>query len=165
MNYDESYGTLGYDIYIKNGSSGSETYVGTTTSNSYTHTTNYSDPVYVIYTAYSSYKDNRSSGVSHKVSVTTDFDVRASNETINQNEAWHDNKPIIVLYNSVDVTDEATITLDSSKSQTVNTSVPGSYTLYYKITYNGTTKEVSRTVTVRARETTTTTTTTSPTTQ
>lgn len=165
LNYDESYGTLGYDIYIKNGSSGSETYVGTTTSNSYTHTTNYSDPVYVIYTAYSSYKDNRSSGVSHKVSVTTDFDVRASNETINQNEAWHDNKPIIVLYNSVDVTDEATITLDSSKSQTVNTSVPGSYTLYYKITYNGTTKEVSRTVTVRARETTTTTTTTSPTTQ
>ena len=157
FDYDESFGTLGYDIYVKNGSSGSETYVGTTTSTSYTHTTNYSDPVYVIYTAYSSYKDNRSSGVSHRVSITTDFDVKASNETINQGDNWHDNKPIIVLYNSVDVTDECTITLESGS---VNTQIPGNYTLTYKITYNGTTKTVSRTVTVRENGSNTTTTTT-----
>ncbi len=155
VDYDDSYGTLGYDIYVKNGSSGSEVYVGTTTSNSYTHTTSYTNPVYVIYTAYSSYKDNRSSGVTHSVTIKTDFDIRASNETINQGEVFVDNIPIIVLYNSVDVTDESTIVLVSGS---VNTSVAGTYTLTYEITYNGTTKTVSRTVTVRETEQTTTTT-------
>ena len=70
--------------YVKDGSSGSEVYVGTTTSTSYTHTTSYSNPVYVIYTAYSNYKTNRSKGVEHKVSVTSDFDVKISNSTIEQ---------------------------------------------------------------------------------
>ena len=84
LNFDDSYGTLGYDIYVKDGSGGSEVYVGTTTSTSYTHTTSYSNPVYVIYTAYSNYKTNRSKGVEHKVSVTSDFDFKISNSTIEQ---------------------------------------------------------------------------------
>lgn len=161
LEFDESYGTIGYDIYIKDGSGGNETYVGTTTSTSYTHTTSYSNPVYVIYTAYSNYKTNRSKGVEHSVSVSADFDVRASNETINQGDNWSDNKPIIVLYNSVDVTDQATITLTSVSgpvSGKVDTSVPGSYKLTYKVTYSGSSKTVTRTVTVRANSTTTTTT-------
>lgn len=153
FNFDESYGVLGYDIYVKDGTSGSETYVGTTTSNSYTHTTNYSNPVYVIYTAYSNYKTNRSKGAEHKVSVTTDFDVKISNETIEQGKTFVDNYPIIVLYNSVDVTDECMITLESG---TVDTNNPGTYKLTYKITYSGKTKTVSRTVTVKANSTTTT---------
>lgn len=149
LNFDESYGTLGYDIYVKDGSGGSEIYVGTTTSNSYTHTTNYSNPVYVIYTAYSNYKTNRSRGVEHKVSITTDFDIKISNETVNQDttgKQYHDNKPIIVLYNSVDVTDECTIVLESGN---VDLRTPGSYKLTYKITYSGKTKTVSRTVIVK----------------
>lgn len=161
LNFDDSYGNLGYDIYVKDGSGGSEIYVGTTTSSSYTHTTNYSNPVYVIYTAYSNYKANRSKGVEHKVSITTDFDVKISNETVNQDASgrqYHDNKPIIVLYNSVDVTDECTITLESGN---VDLSTPGNYKLTYKITYSGKTKTVSRTVTVKAVASTTTTTITS----
>lgn len=154
LNFDESYGTLGYDIYVKDGSGGSETYVGTTTSTSYTHTTNYSDPIYIIYTAYSNYKTNRSKGVEHKVSVTSDFDVRATNETINQHETFVDKIPIVVLYNSIDVTSQSTITKESG---TVNTASPGTYTLKYKVTYNGKSKIVSRTVTVREVSTTTTT--------
>lgn len=153
LSFDESYGTLGYDIYIKDGSGGNETYVGTTTSTSYTHTTNYSDPIYVIYTAYSNYKTNRSKGVEHKVTVTTDFDVKATNETINQYETFVDKMPIVVLYNSIDVTSESTITKESG---TVNTETPGTYTLKYKVTYNGKTKTVSRTVTVKEATTTTT---------
>lgn len=154
LNFDDSYGTLGYDIYVKDGSGGSEVYVGTTTSTSYTHTTSYSNPVYVIYTAYSNYKTNRSKGVEHKVSVTSDFDVKISNSTIKQGEAFVDNKPIIVLYNSVDVTDGATITLESGS---VDTNILGTYKLTYKVTYQGKSKTVSRNVTVTATNTTSTT--------
>lgn len=154
LNFDDSYGTLGYDIYVKDGSSGSEVYVGTTTSTSYTHTTSYSNPVYVIYTAYSNYKTNRSKGVEHKVSVTSDFDVKISNSTIEQGKTFVDNKPIIVLYNSVDVTDGATITLESGS---VDTNILGTYKLTYKVTYQGKSKTVSRNVTVTATNTTNTT--------
>ena len=154
LNFDDSYGTLGYDIYVKDGSGGSEVYIGTTTSTSYTHTTSYSNPVYVIYTAYSNYKTNRSKGVEHKVSVASDFDVKISNSTIKQGEAFVDNKPIIVLYNSVDVTDGATITLESGS---VDTNILGTYKLTYKVTYQGKSKTVSRNVTVTATNTTSTT--------
>lgn len=154
LNFDDSYGTLGYDIYVKDGSGGSEVYVGTTTSTSYTHTTSYSNPVYVIYTAYSNYKTNRSKGVEHKVSVTSDFDVKISNSTIEQGKTFVDNKPIIVLYNSVDVTDQATITLESGS---VDTNILGTYKLTYKVTYQGKSKTVSRNVTVTATNTTSTT--------
>lgn len=154
LNFDDSYGTLGYDIYVKDGSGGSEVYVGTTTSTSYTHTTSYSNPVYVIYTAYSNYKTNRSKGVEHKVSVTSDFDVKISNSTIEQGKTFVDNKPIIVLYNSVDVTDGATITLESGS---VDTNILGTYKLTYKVTYQGKSKMVSRNVTVTATNTTSTT--------
>ena len=154
LNFDDSYGTLGYDIYVKDGSGGSEVYVGTTTSTSYTHTTSYSNPVYVIYTAYSNYKTNRSKGVEHKVSVTSDFDVKISNSTIEQGNTFVDNKPIIVLYNSVDVTDGATITLESGS---VDTNILGTYKLTYKVTYQGKSKTVSRNVTVTASNTTNTT--------
>ena len=154
LNFDDSYGTLGYDIYVKDGSSGSEVYVGTTTSTSYTHTTSYSNPVYVIYTAYSNYKTNRSKGVEHKVSVTSDFDVKISNSTIEQGKTFVDNKPIIVLYNSVDVTDGATITLESGS---VDTNILGTYKITYKVTYQGKSKTVSRNVTVTASNTTNTT--------
>ena len=152
LNSDDSFGSLGYDIYVKNGSSGNEVYVGTTTSNTYTHTTNYSNPIYIIYTAYANYKANRSKGVEHKISVITDFDVEMSDSEINQGETFIDKKPIIVLYNSVDVTSESKIELTSGN---VNTSVPGKYKLQYKITYAGNTKTVTRTVTVIAKETTT----------
>lgn len=154
LNFDDSYGTLGYDIYVKDGSGGSEVYVGTTTSTSYTHTTSYSNPVYVIYTAYSNYKTNRSKGVEHKISVTSDFDVKISNSTIEQGKTFVDNKPIIVLYNSVDVTDGATITLESGS---VDTNILGTYKLTYKVTYQGKSKTVSRNVTVTASNTTSTT--------
>ncbi len=153
LNIDDSYGTLGYDIYVKDGTNGTKTFVGTTTSTSYTHTTNYSNPIYIIYTAYANYKTNQSAGVECKISVKTDFDVKITNETINQGDSFTDNLPIIVLYNSIDVTDESKISLVSGH---VDTSTPGTYKLEYKITYSNTTKTVSRTVTVKARQTETT---------
>jgi len=150
---DDSYGTLGYDIYVKDGDGGSLTYVGTTTSSSYKHTTNYSNPVYVVYTAFSNYKNNRSEGAEVSVKIKSSFEIKISNSTINQGEVFIDTIPIIVWSNNEDVTDESVITLISGE---VNTSNPGTYKLTYKITYKGTSKNASRNVTVRPVEQTTT---------
>ncbi len=129
LDFDDSYGTLGYDIYVKDGSGGTETYVGTTTSGSYTHTTNYSNPIYVIYTAYSNYKNNRSKGVEHKVAVKIDFDIVAHDCKINDlSEINNCSKYVIVMYNSVDV--DADVKVISNTSTSVK----------YEITYQGVTK-------------------------
>ena len=146
---DDSYGTVGYDIYVKEGSSGKEMYLGTTTSTSYTHQTDMTNPVYIVYTAFSSYKDNRSKGASVSTSIKTDFDVKISNSTISLNEEFTDNKPIIVLHNSIDITDKCKI---ETLSNNVDTSTAGTYTITYKITYSGTSKEVSRNVIVEEAE-------------
>ena len=142
---EDGYGTIGYDIYVKDGSGGKEVYLGTTTSNSYTHKTDLANPVYVVYTAFSNYKNNRSAGASVSTSIKTDFEVKVSNSNVQLNSTFTDNKPIIVLHNSIDVTDNSKIeTLENN----VNTSVAGTYTIKYRITYSGTSKEVSRSVIV-----------------
>ena len=156
VQYEDSYGSVGYDIYVKDGSGGSESFVATTTSTSYKHKTNLKNPVYVVYTAFANYKSNKSSGASVSINgnndtpTVTDFDVKIENENAIQNDPFTDNLPIIVLYNSVDVTSESRI---EKISGSVDTSTPGVYKLEYKITYGGKTKTVSRTVTVKANTT------------
>lgn len=133
-NFDETYGTVGYDIYVKDGENGSETYVGTTTSTSYSHTTSYSNPVYVIYTAFSNYKNNRSSGVSHKVSVTSDFEVIThSCEVTSQAEINNCTKYVIVMYNGGDVTGDANVNILNHTNNSIK----------YEVTYHGKTKTVN----------------------
>ena len=152
INADDSYGTLGYDIYIKDGESGSESYVGTTTSSSYKHSTNYSNPVYVVYTAFSNYKNNRSAGSQVSVKVKSSFEIKISNSNVNQGEVFVDTYPIIVWSNNEDVTDESEISVISGN---VDTNTPGTYKLTYKITYKGTSKTASRNVVVKAVQQTT----------
>lgn len=62
-NTDASFGSLGYEIYLKN-SDGSETYLGFTSGTTFTYngSSNY-DYTFIIKTAYSTFKDNRSSGL------------------------------------------------------------------------------------------------------
>ena len=73
-----------------------------------------------------------------------------TNETIIQNSGFKDNIPIIVLYNSVDITDECKI---EKISGNVDDTKPGAYKLEYKITYGGKSKTVSRIVTVKENTT------------
>ncbi len=144
-NFDETYGTIGYDIYVKNGENGSETYVGTTTSTSYSHTTSYSNPIYVIYTAFSNYKNNRSGGVSHKVSITSDYEVIAHSCEINsETEINSCTKYVIVMYNGGDVTSDANINVLSHANNSIK----------YEVTYNGKTKTVNGKLNIRTAPTT-----------
>lgn len=155
LDADENFGALGYDVYVKDGDSGAETFLTSTTSTSYTDKTNLSNPVYVIYTAYQNYKTNRSSGAKHKVTIKTEFDVKIATTTINENEQLSNKAPIVVLYNSVDVTDQSKIELESSN---VEISIPGTYKRSWKVTYSGTSKTVSETVIVKQNTTTSSTT-------
>lgn len=145
-NFDETYGTVGYDIYIKDGEAGSETYVGTTTSNSYSHTTSYSNPIYVIYTAFSNYKNNRSSGVSHKVAITSDFEVIAhSCEIDSLSEINSCKQYVIVMYNGADVTEGANINVANYTNNNIK----------YEVSYQGKTKTVSGKLNIKTPTTTT----------
>ena len=146
-NFDEEYGTIGYDIYVKDGDSGSEKYIGTTTSTSYTHTTSYSNPVYVIYTAFSNYKNNRSAGVSHKVSVAADFEVVAhSCDVDSELNANSCTRYVIVMYNGGDVTSDSNIKVSSISGNTIK----------YDVTYNGKTKSVTGKLNIKVTTTTST---------
>lgn len=144
-NFDETYGTVGYDIYIKDGESGSETYIGTTTSTSYSHTTSYSNPIYVIYTAFSNYKNNRSSGVSHKVAITSDFEVIAhSCEIDSLSEINSCKQYVIVMYNGADVTEGANINVANYTNNNIK----------YEVSYQGKTKTVSGKLNIKTTTTT-----------
>ena len=146
INMNDSFGSLGYDIYIKDGANGTEKYVATTTDTMYTHKTDLSEPVYVIYTAFANYKKSKSKAVKHTPEIKTDFDVKVSNQSIYVGQSFTDNIPLIVLYNYIDVTDECKITPTKGS---VNTNVPGTYKLEYEVTYKRTTKTVSRIVVVK----------------
>ena len=91
------------------------------------------------------YKNNRSRGATVSATIKADFEVKASNSNVQIGSTFNDNKPIIVLQNGVDITDNCKIeTIENN----VNTSVAGTYTIKYRITYSGTSKEVSRSVIV-----------------
>lgn len=143
---EENFGSLVYEIYIKDGVSGTPKLLTTTTSTKYTTTTEYDNPIFIIYTTYENYKTNKSKGIEHSVTVKNDFEVKIGNETIYIGGKLSDDIPIIVLYNSIDVTDESTI---ESISNDVNTNVAGEYHITYKVTYMGHTKTITEKVTVK----------------
>ena len=84
----------------------------------------------------------------HKVSVVSDFDLEADDETVEQNSTFNDKKPIRVYYNSVDVTAQSKIELISGE---VQINKPGVYELLYRVTFQGNSKTISRKVTVKEK--------------
>ena len=145
LNADESFGGIKYDVYVKDGANGTEKLVKSTASTSITITNNLDNPIYTVYTTYEKYKGNKSSGAKIKVTIVSSFDITISPETINVGENLSTTPPIIVLYNSVDVTSESTI---EKVSSTVDTNTPGTYEVVYKVTYNGESKTITQTITV-----------------
>ncbi len=156
LNYNKAHiGSVGYNIYIKN-SDGTLKLVDFTKDNTYVHelkTTSAKDVTYVVKTCYSIFKDNMSDGVEVKVSVSANTtDIKAvlttkNNVSVKIGTKYTEPKnPVKVTENGTDVTNKATIKIntitresDNTKIDSINnivTTKEDSYEIAYTVTYN-----------------------------
>lgn len=144
----KKYGDIGYDIYARDNLTNITTYLGTTTGTTYSTTTSLEDVSYFVYTAYSKLKDTKSPAVEKRFLssvANVSVSLSLSNQTVALNSTFIDTAVFKVYNNLIDVTSYATI----NKSGSVNTSIPGIYTLTYTGTYLGVTKSLTRNITVQ----------------
>ena len=147
LNGEEGYGGIVYQIYVKDGASGSNRLLATTSKTSYTDTTTYDNPIYTVYTTYENNKNLKSSGVSTSQKFNVEFSVTPNSCEINVGEdASTCSRYLIVTSAEGDVTDESTITITNNG---VNNAVVGTYSITYSITYKGTKKTITQEVTVK----------------
>lgn len=157
ISYNNSYiGKISYDVYKKQ-SDGSLKLLGNTVDTTFEDTTTDSSTTYVVRTSYTIFKNNASDGAETAVTTTnTESIISASlngDSTIilSVGTPFKDlTKPVIVLENSVDVTDKATITKTiEGPSNEIDTSVEGTYVIKYKVSYNGFKDTLSKTIQIK----------------
>lgn len=186
-----SMGEYGYEVLVKDNSTGATSSLGFTTNTTFKTTKQNKDVTYIVKTSYSILKSTQSAGASTVV--------KADNANNNDNNNSNNNKPakdlltinintnaknytilsgesiafqdigITVSSNGIDVTSKSTITTSCSNGETFKTNggtftftKVGNYTIKYTVTYNGQTKTESRTINVKAASTDTTTSTQTP---
>lgn len=152
-------GTLGYQVYLEK--DGKLQSLGYTNNNYFKwNAPSAGNYTFVIKSAYSIFKDNLSSGLTIKATVQsgssgsnpdTDEDDKALQASLNGsatvcvklNEKFIDLKnPVKVMYDGKDVTTESKIEANTN----IDTSSKKSVTLTYRITYNGKTTTLNRTI-------------------
>ena len=157
ISYNNNYiGKISYDIYKKQ-SDGSLKLLGSTVGTSYEDITTDSSTTYVVKTTYTIFKNNASDGAETTVSTTGSGSIISaqlngdSTIILSVGTPFTDlNKPVIVLENSIDVTDKATITKTiTGPSNTIDTSIEGTYIITYKISYNGFVDTLTKTIQVK----------------
>lgn len=157
ISYNNSYiGKISYDVYKKQ-SDGSLKLLGNTVDTTFEDTTTDSSTTYVVKTTYTIFKNNASDGAETTVTTTnTESIISASlngDSTIilSVGTPFKDlTKPVIVLENSIDVTDKATITKTiEGPSNEIDTSIEGTYVIKYKVSYNGFKDTLSKTIQVK----------------
>lgn len=143
INYNNSYiGTIVYDIYKKQ-TDGTLNLITSTNKTTYTDVNPEEKNTYVVKTSYTKFKVNQSSGSETTISsAKTDSIITASinGETelvLSLNSIYKEPlKPIIVLENNVDVTNQSTITTTvEGPANKVDTSIEGTYKITYNISY------------------------------
>lgn len=157
ISYNNSYiGKISYDVYKKQ-SDGSLKLLGNTVDTTFEDTTTDSSTTYVVRTSYTIFKNNASDGAETAVTTTnTESIISASlngDSTIilSVGTPFEDlTKPVIVLENSIDVTDKATITKTiEGPNNEIDTSVECTYVIKYKVSYNGFKDTLSKTIQVK----------------
>lgn len=157
INYNNNYiGKISYNVYKKQ-SDGSLKLLGNTVSTSYEDVATDSSTTYVVKTTYTIFKNNASDGAETTVSTTGSESIISaqlngdSTIILSVGTPFTDlNKPVIVLENSIDVTDKATITKTiTGPSNTIDTSIEGTYIITYKISYNGFVDTLTKTIQVK----------------
>ncbi|MCI8575786.1 MAG: hypothetical protein HFI09_04885 [Bacilli bacterium] len=158
---NSSIGTIGYQVYLEN--NGNLQSLGYTNNNYFKWNAPTSgNYTFVVKSAYSIFKNNMSNGLTIKASVTSgggstnpdpsegEKKLEASlngsaSVCVKLNEKFIDLKtPVKVMYDGKDVTSEAKIEANTN----IDTSTKKSTTLTYRITYNGKTTSVNRTINV-----------------
>lgn len=149
-------GTINYDIYKKE-IDGTLTYLTSTNDTTYTTTVTNTSTTFVVKTSYTIFKANASDGVETTVSATLNNSVITTHINGEDNLELYINtpyteptKPVLVLEDMIDVTDQATITTSIvGPSTTIDTSIEGTYTITYHISYKGYTEDLVKTIQIK----------------
>ena len=168
LNYINNYiGTVGYNIYLKD-ADGSLKLIDFTKENTYTHelkTTVAKDVTYIVKTCYTVFKDNTSDGTEVKLSIganTKEIKATLTTEStisLKINDVYKEpTSPIKVTENGTDVTNKATIKIDTitkksdnSKINSVSdiiTTTAEVYEIKYIVTYNNENYTVIKTINI-----------------
>ena len=164
-----SQGEYGYEVFVKDNSTGVTNSLGFTTNTTFKTTKQNKNVTYIVKTTLSNLKVTQSSGITIDVKgepeKTTSLltYVLAGNlkDTAKVNVLYKDPGITSVSSDGVDVTKDAKITVScpelgtSGKAQkeTYTFTKAGTYTLKYTITYNGASVTVARTITVSEADT------------
>lgn len=164
-----SQGEFGYEVFVKDNSTGVTNSLGFTTNTTFKATKQNKNVTYIVKTTLSNLKVTQSSGITIDVKgepeKTTSLltYVLAGNlkDTAKVNVLYTDPGITSVSNDGVDITKNAKITVScpelgtSGKAQkeTYTFTKAGTYTLKYTITYNGTSETVARTITVSETDT------------
>ena len=164
-----SQGEFGYEVFVKDNSTGVTNSLGFTTNTTFKTTKQNKNVTYIVKTTLSNLKVTQSSGITIDVKgepeKTTSLltYVLAGNlkDTAKVNVLYTDPGITSVSSDGVDVTKDAKITVScpelgtSGKAQkeTYTFTKAGTYTLKYTITYNGASVTVARTITVSEADT------------
>ena len=158
INYNNSnIGTISYNVYKKQ-SDGSLILLTNTTDTTYTVNADSQSSTFVIKTVYTIFKDNMSSGV--ETTVTTNNSIISAQINGEKDIQLSINtpyieptKPVIVLENMFDVTDKASITKTiigpDGETNTIDTSIEGTYKITYHISYEGYVEDLTKTIQIK----------------
>ncbi len=157
ISYNNSYiGKITYDIYKKQ-SNGNLKLMTSTNKTTYTDLNPEEKNTYVVKTSYTIFKANQSSGAETTITTTkTQSIITASingesDLILSLNTPYVEpNNPVIVLEDSIDVTNKAIITTKiEGPAKEIDTSIEGTYTITYNISYNGFTDKLIKTIQVK----------------
>ena len=164
-----SQGEFGYEVFVKDNSTGVTNSLGFTTNTTFKATKQNKNVTYIVKTTLSNLKVTQSSGITIDVKgepeKTTSLltYVLAGNlkDTAKVNVLYTDPGITSVSNDGVDITKNAKITVscpelgtsDKAQKETYTFTKAGTYTLKYTITYNGASETVARTITVSETDT------------
>lgn len=164
-----SQGEFGYEVFVKDNSTGVTNSLGFTTNTTFKATKQNKNVTYIVKTTLSNLKVTQSSGITIDVKgepeKTTSLltYVLAGNlkDTAKVNVLYTDPGITSVSSDGVDITKNAKITVScpelgtngKAQKETYTFTKAGTYTLKYTITYNGASETVARTITVSEADT------------
>ena len=164
-----SLGEFGYEVYVKDNTTGSISSLGFTTKNTFKTTKQDKNVTYIVKTSWSVLKITQSAEAQIEVSADVKKDTDLTTIELNKNSTGdtltlsgtsvtYTDPGVKVTNNGIDVTKDATITVTCSNNEknisTYTFTSAGTYTLTYTVTYNGKTLPVkTRTITVNASAT------------